>query len=213
RPCSRPTRSPTWCRSRRACPATSAAAEPTTTSSRRCRPPRRRTPERRKAAMPKVKAKLGFRGPRGVSKEIEVNIPEGEPPPWDLDTKLKVVGTSVPRIDGLVKVTGRAKYTYDQNPKGMLWGKMLHSPWGSASIKAMDVEALKKAPGVRAVHVIKDVGRPLQYHGDEILAIAADTQEQAEDALRDFKVEFERKPVATTIQAGLRPDSPMVFEG
>jgi xanthine dehydrogenase YagR molybdenum-binding subunit len=160
-----------------------------------------------------VKSKLGFRGPRGVSKEIEVNIPDGEPPPWDLDSKLKIIGTNVPRIDGVLKVTGRAKYTYDQHPRGMLWGKMLHSPWGAAKIKAMDVEALKKAPGVRAVHVFKDVGRPLLYHGDEVLAIAADTLEQAEDALRGFKVEYERKPVATTIQAGLRPDAPMVFDG
>jgi xanthine dehydrogenase YagR molybdenum-binding subunit len=163
--------------------------------------------------MPKVKAKVGFRGPRGVVKEIEVNIPEGEPPPWGLDSQLKHVGTSIPRIDGVAKVTGRAKYTYDQNPRGMLWGKMLHSPWGAATIKAMDVEALKKAPGVRAVHVFKEVGRPLLYHGDEVLAIAADTLEQAEDALRDFKVTYERKPVTTTIQAGLRADAPMVFEG
>ncbi len=163
--------------------------------------------------MPKVKAKLGFRGPRGVSKVMEIEIPEGEPPPWDLDTKFKHVNGSLPRIDGVAKVTGRAKYTYDQNPRGMLWGKMLHSPWGAAGIKAMDVEALKKAPGVRAVHVFKEAGRPLLYHGDEVLAIAADTIEQAEDALRDFKITYERKEVATTIQAGLRPDAPMVFEG
>ena len=163
--------------------------------------------------MPKIKTKVGFRGPRGVSKEIDVNIPDGEPPPWGLDAQLKHVGSSMPRIDGVAKVTGRAKYTYDQNPRGMLCGKMLHSPWGAASIKAMDVAALKKAPGVRAVHVFKDVGRPLLYHGDEVLAIAADTIEQAEDALRDFKVEYERKPVATTIQAGLQPGAPMVFEG
>ena len=164
--------------------------------------------------MPKVKAKLGYRGPKGVvAKEMEIEIPEGEPPPWDLDSKLKIVGTYVPRIDGVLKVTGRAKYTYDQHPKGMLWGKMLHSPWGAATVKAMDVEALKKAPGVRAVHVFKDVGRPLQYHGDEILAVAADSQEEAEDALRSFKVEYDRKPVTTTIQAGLNSDSSPVFDG
>jgi xanthine dehydrogenase YagR molybdenum-binding subunit len=164
--------------------------------------------------MPKVKTKVGYRGPKGaVTKEIDVNIPDGEPPPWGVDAQLKHVGTNLPRIDGPAKVTGRAKYTYDQHPRGMLWGKMLHSPWGAASIKTLDVEGLKKMPGVRAVHVFKDVGRPLLYHGDEVLAIAADSQEQAEDALRGLKVEYERKPVATTIAAGLRPDAPMVFDG
>ena len=162
--------------------------------------------------MPKVKTKVGFRGPRGVTKEIEIEIPEGEPPPWGMDQQFKHVGTNLPRIDGVAKVTGRAKYTYDQNPKGMLWGKMLHSPWGAAIIKAMDVAALKQAPGVRAVHVFKDVGRPLLYHGDEVLAIAADSLDQAEDALRNFKVEYERKPVATTIHSGCA-DAPMVFDG
>jgi xanthine dehydrogenase YagR molybdenum-binding subunit len=163
--------------------------------------------------MPKIKTRVGFRGPGGVDKEIEVEIPEGEPPPWGLDAQLKYVGTSIPRLDGPVKVTGRAKYTYDQHPRGMLWGKMLHSPWGAASIKSLDLAALKAAPGVRAVHVFKEAGRPLLYHGDEILAVAADSLEEAEDALRGIAIEYERKPVATTIQAGLKPDAPMVFEG
>jgi xanthine dehydrogenase YagR molybdenum-binding subunit len=68
-------------------------------------------------------------------------------------------------------------------------------------------------PGVKAVYVIKDVGRPLQYHGDEVLAIAAESEEQAEDALRAVKITYDRKAVATTIHAGLKPDAPMVFEG
>src|ERR687883_936200 len=99
--------------------------------------------------MAKITTKVGF---RGHTKDIEVNLPEGEPAPWQAGAELKYVGTPIKRIDGPLKVTGRAKYTYDQHPKGMLWGKMLHSPWGAAGIKGMDVEALKKAPGVRAVH-------------------------------------------------------------
>jgi xanthine dehydrogenase YagR molybdenum-binding subunit len=159
--------------------------------------------------MAKIKTKVGF---RGVSKEIEVTIPEGEPPPWELGAQLKHVGAPVKRIDGVLKVTGRAKYTYDQHPKGMLWGKILHSPWGSATIKSLDTKAAKALPGVRAIHVFKEAGKPLLYHGDEILAIAADTQEIAEDAIRAVKVEYERGPVATTIAAGLTSDAPAVFK-
>ena len=47
---------------------------------------------------------------------------------------------------------------------------------------------------MRAVHVFKDKGRPLLYHGDEVLAVAADSEEIAEDALRAVKIEYDRKP-------------------
>jgi xanthine dehydrogenase YagR molybdenum-binding subunit len=166
--------------------------------------------------MPKIKTRVGFKGAMGVpgvDKEIEVTIPDGEPAPWGTDAQLKHVGTSIQRIDGVLKVTGRAKYTYDQHPKGMLWGKMLHSPWGAASIKSLDVSAARKLPGVRAIHVFKEAGKPLLYHGDEILAIAADSEEIAEDAIAAVKIELERKPVTTSIAAGLNSDAPIVFEG
>jgi xanthine dehydrogenase YagR molybdenum-binding subunit len=160
--------------------------------------------------MPKVKTQVGF---RGHVKEIEVEVPDNEPAPWGFDAQLKVVGTDIPRVDGVLKVTGRAKYTYDKHPKGMLWGKILHSPWGAATIKALDVAEAKAMPGVKAVYIFKDVGRPLLYHGDEVLAIAAESEEQAEDAIRAVKVTFERKEVATTISQALKPDAPLVFEG
>jgi xanthine dehydrogenase YagR molybdenum-binding subunit len=160
--------------------------------------------------MSKVKTKVGF---RGHVKEIEVDVPANEPAPWGADAQLKVVGTDVQRVDGVLKVTGKAKYTYDQHPAGMLWGKILHSPWGAATIKSLDVRAAKAIPGVRAVHVFKKEGRPLLYHGDEILAVAADSEEIAEDALRAVKVTYDRKPVATTIAAAIKSDAPMVFEG
>jgi xanthine dehydrogenase YagR molybdenum-binding subunit len=164
----------------------------------------------------KIKTKVGFHGQggiKGISKDIEVTIPDGEPAPWALDAPLKLVGTAIPRVDAVLKVTGRAKYTYDQHPKGMLWGKMLHSPWGAATIKSLDTSKAKAMPGVRAIHVFKDVGRPLLYHGDEILCIAAETLEQVEDAIAAVKIELERKPATTTIQSGMHAESPAVFEG
>jgi xanthine dehydrogenase YagR molybdenum-binding subunit len=160
--------------------------------------------------MPKIKTKVGF---PGHIKDLEVEYPENEPAPWGADAQLKHVGADTQRIDGILKVTGRAKYTYDLHPKGMLWGKILHSPWGAATIKSLDVSAAKRMPGVKAVHVIKGEGRPLHYHGDEILAIAAETEDQAEDALRAVKIVFDKKPVATSIAAAIKTDAPMVFEG
>ncbi len=160
--------------------------------------------------MPKIKTKVGF---RGHTKDIDVDIPEGEPAPWGADAQLKHVGTDIPRIDGVLKVSGRAKYTYDQHPPGMLWAKMLHSPWGAAAIKSLDVDAARAAAGVKGVYLFKDKGRPLRYHGDEILAIAAESEEEAEDALLAVKIEYDRKPVVTTVEAALLPGAALVFEG
>jgi xanthine dehydrogenase YagR molybdenum-binding subunit len=160
--------------------------------------------------MPKIKTKVGF---RGHVKEMEVDVPANEPAPWGADAQLKIVGTDVQRIDGVLKVSGQAKYTYDQHPAGMLWGKILHSPWGAATIKSLDVRVAKSIPGVRAIHIIKDKGRPLLYHGDEILAVAADSEDIAEDAIRAVKIEYDRKPVVTTITGAVKDDAPMVFEG
>src|SRR5436305_607371 len=134
--------------------------------------------------MAKITTKVGY---RGNTKDIEVTVPDGEPPPWQVGAQLKYVGTPIKRIDGTLKVTGRAKYTYDQHPKGMLWGKILHSPWGAATIKSLDYKAARALPGVHAVYVFKDAGRPLLYHGDEIIAVAAESQEIAEDAIAAIK--------------------------
>lgn len=160
--------------------------------------------------MPKIKTKVGF---RGKVKELEVEIPENDPAPWGMDAQLHHVGTDVERLDGVLKVTGQAKYTYDQAPPGLLHGKLLHSPWGAAKIKSLDVTPARNLPGVRAVHVFKEAGRPLLYHGDEILAVAADSEEIAEEALRAVKIEYDRQPVVTTVSAALADGAPMVFEG
>ena len=57
------------------------------------------------------------------------------------EKELKVVGTSPVRPDGVPKVTGLAQYGADFSLPGMLWGKILHSPWGSATIKSLDLAA------------------------------------------------------------------------
>ena len=52
-----------------------------------------------------------------------------------------LLGTYVKRLDGPDKVAGRAKYTFDINRPGMLWGKMVRSPYAHARIVSIDVSA------------------------------------------------------------------------
>ena len=153
----------------------------------------------------KVKTKVGF---PGNIKEIEVTVDDDDPDPWGADAKLSVVGTSVPRVDGPVKVTGRAKYTYDVAPKGMLYGKILRSPHGAATIKSIDLAAAKKFPGVKAVIELKKKGDDVLFHGDEVAALAAETEEIAAEALTQIKVEYDDRKCVTSIEAAMKEGAP-----
>src|SRR5688572_23094895 len=153
----------------------------------------------------KVKTKVGF---AGNVKEIEVTVSDDDPDPWGVDAKLSVVGTNVPRVDGPVKVTGRAKYTYDIAPKGMLYGKILRSPHGAAEVKSVDVSAAAKFPGVKAAIAIKKKGEDVLFHGDEVAAVAAESEEIAEEALRLIKVDYDTRKCVTTIEAAMKEGAP-----
>jgi xanthine dehydrogenase YagR molybdenum-binding subunit len=108
---------------------------------------------------------------------------------WPKERRL--IGTKVQRLDGPDKATGHAKYSFDINRPGMLHGLILRSPYAHAKIKSLDTADAEKMPGVKAVHVIAGQGQELSYAGDEIVGLAADTEEHARDALRSIKVEYD----------------------
>src|SRR5581483_8917727 len=77
----------------------------------------------------------------------------------------KVVGTRPVRHDGVEKVTGRAIYGADIKLPGLLYGKVLRSPYAHARIKRIDVERALAHPGVKAVVT----GADLPLAGDHLL--------------------------------------------
>jgi len=99
------------------------------------------------------------------------------------------MGTPVPRIDGPAKVSGRAKYTADIQRPGMLYGKILRCPHPHARVVRVDTRRAEALPGVRAVE--KYEGQTVRFAGGEVAAVAADTEEIAEDALGLIQVEYE----------------------
>src|SRR5438132_6765215 len=123
---------------------------------------------------------------------------------WPKERRL--IGTKVERLDGPDKATGRAKYSYDINRPGMLHAKMLRSPYAHAKIKSLDTSEAEKMPGVKAIHVINGQDSELFYAGDEILALAADTEEHAHDALRAVKIEYEQLPFLVKEEDALQED-------
>src|SRR3954469_3292350 len=93
----------------------------------------------------------------------------------------RLIGTRITRLDGLAKASGRAKYPSDERPDGTLFGVMLYSPHAHANIKSIDTSAAESMPGVKAVQVIAKAGATVRYQGDNIAALAAETEEQARD--------------------------------
>ena len=134
---------------------------------------------------------------------------------WPPVSERSLIGKSIKRIDGPAKTQGSARYAYDINRPGMLFGRLLGSPHPHARIRAIDLSAAKKVPGVRAALALIDPASEeaskVRYQGEEVAAVAAVTEEAAEDAIRLIKVDYEVLPHLATIEQAMRPEAPAVF--
>jgi xanthine dehydrogenase YagR molybdenum-binding subunit len=131
--------------------------------------------------------------------------------PWP--QQRRVIGTKVQRLDGPDKATGRAKYSYDINRPGLLHARILRCPHAHARVKSINTAAAEKTPGFRALYVIAAAGAELYYAGDEVVAVCADTEEHAEDALRAIRVEYAPLPFFVKEADVLAADNPRTIPG
>src|SRR5436853_428565 len=69
-----------------------------------------------------------------------------------------LVGTSLPRLDGPDKVTGRARYAGDQALPGMLYARLVTSPYAHARLRHIDTAAALSIPGVVAAFTAETLG-------------------------------------------------------
>lgn len=170
-------------------------------------------------------------GVEGVSiGSIERQVPIGEAPVLAPNSRLTVIGKSVPRADGRAKVTGATRFTVDLKLPGMLHARLLRSPHPHAEVLAIDTSATERNPNVRAVHLITAVvGRAIEsatgghaaagsrhrvlYVGDPIAAVAATTPQDARAALDLIKVDYRRLPFVADIEDARAENSPTVFAG
>lgn len=146
--------------------------------------------------------------------------------------KYKVIGTRPIRHDGVEKVTGTALYGSDLILNGMLFGKILRSPFAHARIKSIDVSKASSHPEVKAIATfddLADMGPLIQgvagarsdnvlakdkvlYRGHAIAAVAALTSHAAEEALSMIDVEYEVLPSVMTVEQSLLPDAPVLHD-
>ena len=141
------------------------------------------------------------------------------------EMKTHSVGSRIPRVDAKDKVTGHAIYGFDVDLPGMLYGATLRSPLPHAKIVEIETSGAKKAPGVRAVAegrdfpftlgtAIKDqpflaVDR-VRYVGEPVVAVAAETEAAAMDALQKIRVKYEELPAVFDPREALKDESPLV---
>ena len=141
--------------------------------------------------------------------------------------EFEVIGKRVPCYDGYDKVNGKAKYTGDVRLPNMLHAKILRSTVAHANIKSIDTSKAEALLGVKAVVTYKDradqatmqgsytdhflVDKVRQW-GDPIAAVAAETEEIAEDALGLIEVDYEELPVILEFEDAVKPGAPLINE-
>ena len=144
-----------------------------------------------------------------------------------------VVGHSFPRKDAVARVTGQERYTVDVSLPRMLHGRILSSPHAHANVISIDT-SIAEAMGVTVItfddipkkryneriitippvlhkdhYVLADKVRRM---GEAVAAVAAETEELAEQAVRSIVVEYEVLPVLTDAHEAMKPDAPAIYD-
>jgi CO/xanthine dehydrogenase Mo-binding subunit len=141
----------------------------------------------------------------------------------------RVVGRSLPRMDGHGKVTGTAVYAADFALPGMLHGKVLRSREPRARLVKIDASRAARLPGVRAVLTAAEVPDVryggsvkdeevfarewIRFAGQPLAAVAATSLEIAAEAVAAIDVVCEPLPPVLDVAAALAPGAPLVHEG
>src|SRR5262249_30507807 len=175
--------------------------------------------DRRERAEPRAGARAGESEGRSPSvKQGRGGQPQAPPvdPKYNwTSTPKTVVGTRVKRLDGPDKVSGRAKYTFDVARPGMLYGRIVRSPYPHAKVVSIDVSGAQRVTGYKTALLIRDPKddktNVVMYQGDEVAAVVADTEEHAIDAARAVKVEYEPMPAVISVDSALAGRAPEVF--
>ncbi len=142
--------------------------------------------------------------------------------------QLKVVGQPVNRIDGLLKTTGTAPYAYERHDAapGAAYGFVVGSAIAHGTIRHIELESARRAPGVLAIVTAQSAGKlgkgrmntaPLlagpqvdHYH-QAVALVVAGTFEQARAAAQLVRVDYERQPgrydLAAAKDSATRPEA------
>jgi xanthine dehydrogenase molybdenum-binding subunit len=148
-----------------------------------------------------------------------------------------VIGKSITRPDAYDKVTGGKKYPVNYTLPGMLHMKILRSPYPHAKILSIDTSEAEKLKGVRAVLTPDEVPKKyftpvyfvpynapsmvqdfillsdtVRWAGQPVVAVAASSEDIAEQALELIDVEYEELPTVFDPEEAMKDDAPQLHE-
>lgn len=145
---------------------------------------------------------------------------------------LNEIGKPTIRQDIVGHVTGRSKYFDDHLFDGLLHMRCVRSPHHAARIRSVDTSAAERMPGVRRIIRPADVpvnlntllslvnfgrddepllsGENVNYKGEPILAVVAESEREARDAAAAVRVAWDERPHVLEIEDALKPDAPVV---
>jgi CO/xanthine dehydrogenase Mo-binding subunit len=139
--------------------------------------------------------------------------------PADSDASTEI-GKPRPRVDGRLRVSGTATYTQDVQLAGMLHALVLRSPYPRARVRAIDTKKADALPGVRGIlhrfnapeiefRSEKALFREeVRFVGDDVAAVAADSEDIARDALALIEVDYEILPHVVDLEEAIRAKAP-----
>jgi CO/xanthine dehydrogenase Mo-binding subunit len=138
------------------------------------------------------------------------------------------IGAAVNRVGGAARVTGSYRYLGDISLPNVLHVKLVTLDCARARIRSIDTSAASRVPGVRLVMTASDLPQPVprfgpqfqdrpvlavgetKYHGEPVAAVAAESEDAAEEGARLIRVDYEELPAVFTIAAALEPGAPLV---
>jgi putative selenate reductase molybdopterin-binding subunit len=149
--------------------------------------------------------------------------------------ELQSVGKPEPKVDAIKLAQGKPAFAADIEMRGILYAKVLKSPFAHAIIKSIDTSKAESLPGVAAVLTYEDIPRvaystagqsdpipgPLdcfsldnkvRYVGDRVAFVAAESLEIAEKALSMIEVVYENLPVLLDIKEAMKPGAPIIHD-
>jgi CO/xanthine dehydrogenase Mo-binding subunit len=154
-------------------------------------------------------------------------------------SELRIIGKPVPRHDAFEKALGLTPYAADFSMPGMLYAKVLRSRYPSARIVSIDTAKAEKLAGVKAVLTAKDIpqnesvtrfgqthamgggfeglyrvlaDKKVQFMGEAVALVAAETEEIATKAIESIKLEYQPLPGVFDPLDAMKPEAPRVEE-
>jgi len=145
----------------------------------------------------------------------------------------RVIGKDTPKRDGVEKVTGHTQFLHDLTLPRLAHGAILRTQYPHARVLRIDTSSAEALPGVVAVITADRVeqhpvgfakdhlglkggaadGGKVRCIRDEIAAVAALTEEIAQEAVRLIRVEYEELPAVFDPDSALRPNAPLIHDG